>query len=281
LAVCQYTNPLVQGEVLTSVIVLYALCGSVGGYWSSRVYQLCGGSNKSLLEIATASALPALCLGMLAFENIFLTVCGAANAIGSRTFAVLIVLWTIVCLPMVVVGARLGNKVAPITVPMEPQNVARAIPARPWNRKHGLPLLAGLVLPFSSYYIEFSFVLSALWLHQFYYRMEFLLFSVIALGVVSALVGIGLCYVQLRAEDHRWWWKSFANCALAGCSSFLYALWFLDSRLEYSAFLAVKFYLICMAMISICIGLFSGSVGFLSSLWFTRTIYGSATVARQ
>jgi transmembrane 9 superfamily protein 2/4 len=279
LAVCQFTNPLRSGEVLTSMIVLYALCGLVGGYWSSRVYQLCGGSKWNSLEIATASALPGLFLGMLAFENIFLTLRGAANAIGSRTFAVLIVLWTIICLPMVVVGARLGRKLAPIAFPVEPGKIARAIPARPWSRKYGVPLLVGLFVPFLPCWSELAFVMSALWFHQLYFKMEFLLISLVTLGVVSALVGIGLCYMQLRAEDHRWWWKSFANCAMVGCSAFLYALWYLNSKLNLATFLAVKFYLICMAMISICIGLFSGSVGFLSSLWFTRTIYGSVTVA--
>jgi transmembrane 9 superfamily protein 2/4 len=216
---------------------------------------------------------------MFAFENISLMFCGAANAIGFRTFAVLIALWTIICLPMVVVGARLGRMVAPIAFPIEPEKIARAIPARPWSQTHGVPLLAGLMMPFFPCYVELPFIMAALWLHETYYKMKFLLFALMALGVVSALVGIGLCYMQLRAEDHRWWWKSFANCAMAGCSAYLYVLCFLDSRLHLTTIVAVRFYLICTTMISICIGLFSGSVSFLSSLWFTRTIYASVTVA--
>jgi transmembrane 9 superfamily protein 2/4 len=33
-----------------------------------------------------------------------------------------------------------------------------------------------------------------------------------------------------------------------------------------------------MSMISIAFGLFCGSIGFLSSLWFTRTIYSAVKV---
>ena len=68
------------------------------------------------------------------------------------------------------------------------------------------------------------------------------------------------------------------NCATAGFYLFLYSLWFLSSRMDLVGFLPVTVYLTYMGMISICFGLFCGAVGFLSSLWFTRTIYGAVKV---
>jgi transmembrane 9 superfamily protein 2/4 len=117
--------------------------------------------------------------------------------------------------------------------------------------------------------------MSALWLHQIYYVMGFLLVVLLILAATCAQVAIVLTYLQLCAEDHRWWWSSFFNCASAGFYLFLYSLWFLSSRLDMVGLLPVTVYLTYMSMISICFGIFCGSVGFMSSLWFTRTIYGA------
>jgi transmembrane 9 superfamily member 2/4 len=84
--------------------------------------------------------------------------------------------------------------------------------------------------------------------------------------------------LQLCSEDYRWWWKSFWNCASAGAYLFLYSLWFLVSRLELVGFLPVLVYLTYMSMISVCFGLFCGSIGFLCAFWFNRTIYGAVKV---
>ena len=98
------------------------------------------------------------------------------------------------------------------------------------------------------------------------------------LFATCAQVSIVLCYLQLCAEDHRWWWKSFWNCATAGVYLFLYSLWFLTSRLHLVGVLPVVVYLTYMTMISVCFGIFCGAAGFISSFWFTRTIYGAVKV---
>jgi len=117
--------------------------------------------------------------------------------------------------------------------------------------------------------------MSALWLHQLYYVMGFLLAVGVVLVATCAQVSIVMCYLQLCAEDYRWWWKSFWNCATGGIYVFLYSIWFLSSRMKMVGLFPVIIYLTYMAMISIFFGIFCGAVGYLSSLWFTRKIYGS------
>jgi transmembrane 9 superfamily member 2/4 len=119
---------------------------------------------------------------------------------------------------------------------------------------------------------------SQLWLHQIYYVMGFLLAVLLILAATCAQVSIVMVYLQLCAEDHRWWWKSFFNCASAGLYLFLYSLWFLVSRLDLVGLLPVVIYLTYMGMISLCFGLFCGSVGFICSFAFNRTIYGALKV---
>ena len=68
---------------------------------------------------------------------------------------------------------------------------------------------------------------------------------------------------------------------MAGVYFFPDSLWFLSSRLDLVGVLSVVIYLTYMNMISICFGLFCGAVGFLSSFWFTRTIYYNAVKVNE
>jgi transmembrane 9 superfamily protein 2/4 len=180
--------------------------------------------------------------------------------------------------PLVLVGAWFGLRAPAVDVPTKTNQIARIVPYTPWHVQCPYTVLMGGILPFGSVCIELAFIMSALWLHQIYYVMGFLLAVLLILAATCAQVSVVLTYLQLCSEDHRWWWSSFWNCASAGGYLFLYSLWFLTSRLEMVGFLPVVVYLTYMAMISVCFALFCGSVGFLSSFWFCRTIYGAVKV---
>merc|ERR1740133_176920 len=64
LAILKVTNSMKKGQILTSMILLYVLCGSIAGYVSARVYKFCDAKNWKLNSIATATALPALFVSM-------------------------------------------------------------------------------------------------------------------------------------------------------------------------------------------------------------------------
>jgi len=278
LAIFKVTNSMRKGQILTSMILLYVLCGSIAGYVSARIYKFCEAKNWKMNSIVTATALPGLFVCIFSLLNIFLSFAGAATAVSFLTIIVLFLLWVCISAPLVFVGAFLGLKTSTIEVPTKTKQIARIVPEAPWHMNSIVTMLMGGILPFGSVCIELAFIMSALWLHQIYYVMGFLLAVLGILAATCAQVSIVLCYLQLCAEDHRWWWKSFLNCAMAGFYLFLYSLWFLSSRLDLVGLLPVVVYLTYMSMISICFGLFCGSVGFLSSLWFTRIIYGAVKV---
>jgi transmembrane 9 superfamily protein 2/4 len=278
LAILKVTNSMNKGQVLTSLILLYVLNGSVAGYISARIYKFSEAKNWKLNTILTATALPGVFVVMFSCLNVFLSIAGAATAVSFLTILVLFLLWVCVSAPLVFVGAFIGLKASVIEVPTKTNQIARIVPESAWHMNPVLTMFTGGILPFGSVCIELAFIMSALWLHQIYYIMGFLLAVLGILAATCAQVSIVLCYLQLCAEDHRWWWKSFWNCAMAGVYLFLYSLWFLSSRLVLVGVLPVVVYLTYMSMISICFGVFCGSVGFLSSFWFTRTIYGAVKV---
>lgn len=278
LAMANITNSMRKGQMLTSMILLYVLCGSVAGYVSARIYKFCDASNWKMNSMMTAVGLPGVFVSMFTLLNIFLSFAGAATAVSFLTIIVLFLLWVTISAPMVFIGAFVGLKDKAINVPTKTKQIARVVPDAPWHMNSAITVILGGILPFGSVCIELAFIMSALWLHQIYYVMGFLLGVLFILAATCAQVSIVLCYLQLCAEDHRWWWKSFMNCGMAGFYLFLYSLWFLSSRLDLVGVLPVTVYLTYMSMISVCFGLFCGSIGFLSSLWFTRTIYGAVKV---
>lgn len=57
----------------------------------------------------------------------------------------------------------------------------------------------------------------------------------------------------------------------------LYSVWYL-STMNLVGFLSYTIYWTVMTLISIAFSLFTGSVGFLATLWFVKIIYGAIGV---
>jgi len=259
-------------------ILLYVLCGGVGGYVSSRLYKFCDAKSWKRCTVATAIAFPGLVVSMIMVLNVFLTLVGAATAVSFVTILLVFLVWGCVSTPLVFVGSYFGYRADKIEVPTKTNQIARFIPEVPYYAAPPASTLIAGLLPFGSVCIELFFIMSALWLHQLYYIMGFLMAVLLILVATCAQVSMVMCYLQLCVEDHRWWWKSFANCASAGFYLFLYSLWFLTSKLDLVGVLPVVVYLTYMSMISIAFGLMCGTIGYLSCFWFTRSIYGAVKV---
>ncbi|KAL7568422.1 hypothetical protein ACA910_012139 [Epithemia clementina (nom. ined.)] len=272
-AMAKLLNPVKKGHTLTAVIILYVLCGSVAGCVSSRIYKFTDGKAWKLTVIMTAVGLPGVLLSIFMVLNVLLSSASAATAASFLTIFCLFLLWVCVSAPLVLVGAYIGLKQEKIECPVKTNEIARVVPSLPMYAEPRFTGFMGGLLLFGCICIELDMIMSALWLHQIYFVMEFLLASLLILTVACAQVSVVSTYLHLCAENHRWWWLSFWNCASAGIYLFLYALWFLATRLEMVGFLPVIVYLTYMGMISMCFGIYCGAVGFLSSFWFVQTFY--------
>eukprot|EP00529_Nitzschia_sp_RCC80_P014327 CAMPEP_0113482942 /NCGR_PEP_ID=MMETSP0014_2-20120614/23179_1 /TAXON_ID=2857 /ORGANISM="Nitzschia sp." /LENGTH=729 /DNA_ID=CAMNT_0000376475 /DNA_START=10 /DNA_END=2199 /DNA_ORIENTATION=+ /assembly_acc=CAM_ASM_000159 len=271
-------NPMKKGQTLTAIILLYVLCGSVAGYISARIFKFCDAKAWKQNTFLTAAGLPGLLISIFTVLNVFLHIAGAATAVHFLTLMAIFGLWISISTPLVFVGSFFGFRAEKISVPVKVNQIARYIPELPWYANPPVSYLLGGILPFGSVCIELFFIMSALWLHQIYYMMGFLLAVLLILGATCAEVSVVMTYLQLCAEDHRWWWKSFFNCASAGFYLFLYSLWFLSSRLDLVGVLPVIVYITYMGIISILFSLFCGSIGVLCSFAFIRSIYGALKV---
>lgn len=277
-AMLKLLNPLQKGQTLSAIIFLYVLCGSVAGYVSARLYKFTDGLAWKRNMLLTAIGLPGSFVFIFTILNVCLSFAGAATAVSFWMICALFLLWTCVSTPLVCIGAFFGLRASRIEVPTKTKQIARVVPPLPWHVSMPWTFLIGGILPFGSVCIELAFIMSAMWLHQMYYVFGFLFVVGLILAATCAQVTMVMTYLQLCSEHHRWWWPAFWNTASAGFYLFLYAIWFLTSRLHMVGVLPVIVYISYMGMISIVFGLVCGSIGFLSSLWFTKTIYSAVKV---
>jgi transmembrane 9 superfamily protein 2/4 len=271
--------PMNKGQILMTMLGLYILSGSVAGYVSARLYKFCDAKGWKMNTIYTAIALPGCLASVLAVLDMFLLLAGAATSFFVVTLVPLFVLWCCASAPFVLVGSYFGYRADKIQVPVKTDLIARVVPENlPWHINPLITVILGGVLPFGSVVSEMAYIMPALWLQKVYHVVGFLLAVLLILTATCAQIAILMTYLLLSSEDHRWWWKSFWNCASAGGYLLLYSIWFLFERLQLVGVLPIIVYLMYMMMISLCFGLFCGSVGVLASFWFNRTIYGAVKV---
>ena len=175
---------------------------------------------------------PGICFTLFLFFNVVLSSYRSTGAIPFMSLAALIALWFGISVPLVFLGAYFGYKQQPLEYPTKQANVIpRTIPEQPWYLSTMFTVLVGGILPFGACFVEFFFILSSMWMNQYYYVFGFPLLVFLILIITCAEITVVLCYFQLCSEDYHWWWRAFLTSGSTALYVFLYsAIYF--SRLE-------------------------------------------------
>jgi len=278
LSLTNLLTPSMKGQALGNIVLLYVFSGSIGGYISARIFKLYGGKNWKLNTLCTAAFFPGTIMALFLALNVFLAFYGSAKTVSLFTIILAGILWVCVASPLVFVGSFIGFKRDAIEVPTRTNQIARVVPEQHSLLSSKLASIAAGGLPFSCAVIEIYFLMGAIWLHQYYYLMGYLLTIAVLIGVTSQLISIIMCYLRLAGEDHRWWWKAFTDTASISIWLFGYSLWFLVCRLNLVGFLPVVVYFTYMAMMSLALGLYCGSISFMTVFWFNKRIYSAIKI---
>jgi len=78
--------------------------------------------------------------------------------------------------------------------------IPRQIPDQSWYMQSLFSVVIGGILPFGAVFIELFFILSSVWLNQFYYVFGFLALVVLILVITCSEISIVLVYFQLCSE---------------------------------------------------------------------------------
>jgi len=141
-----------------------------------------------------------------------------------------------------------------------------------------LTILMGGVLPFGAVFVELFFILSSIWLHQFYYLFGFLFLVLVILFMTCAEITVVMCYFQLCTEDYHWWWRCYLTSGSCAVYLFAYSVLYYITRLDITKFVSGLMFFGYMFITSFAFFVVTGTVGFFSCLWFVRKIYAAVKV---
>eukprot|EP00522_Entomoneis_paludosa_P018232 CAMPEP_0172449448 /NCGR_PEP_ID=MMETSP1065-20121228/8152_1 /TAXON_ID=265537 /ORGANISM="Amphiprora paludosa, Strain CCMP125" /LENGTH=572 /DNA_ID=CAMNT_0013201127 /DNA_START=1 /DNA_END=1716 /DNA_ORIENTATION=+ len=200
-----FLSPARRGSLMTAFLVFYMLSGIFAGYLSSRLYKSFRGRQWQLCTVITALLFPGIAFGTFLFFNIILFFLHSSASAPFLDVVIVAAMWCCVSIPLVFVGAYFGYKAEAIEFPTVTSTIARAIPEPPnvFMKPIVGIALAGAI-PFVAAYVELFFIMTSLWMDQFYYVFGFTLIVYIIMIVTCAEVTVLLVYYQLCAENHRW-----------------------------------------------------------------------------
>jgi transmembrane 9 superfamily protein 2/4 len=273
-------SPAHRGGLLQSMMVLFTLMGVVAGYTSSRFCKVFEGDEGrwKTTTFMTAFLYPGLMFTIFFVLNLLIWGQKSSGAVPFTTMFALLVLWFGVSVPLVFFGAYAGFKRPVIELPVRTNPIPRRVPEQPWYSKPLFTSLVGGILPFGAVFTELFFIMSSLWLHQFYYLFGFLALVLVIVIVTCAEISIALTYFQLSAEDYNWWWMSFFASGSSAVYVFLYSILYFTSRLQIEKVVSIMLYFGYMFIMSMLFFILTGSIGTTASFYFVRAIYGSIKI---
>jgi len=278
-AVAGFLSPANRGALMTAMVVLFMLMGVFAGYFSARCYKMFKGQHWKKNTILTSMLFFGVVFVILVILNIALSTAGSSGVLPLKTMIALIALWFALSVPLVFLGSYFGFKKPAPEQPVRTNQIPRQIPEQVWYMRPIYSILMGGILPFGAIFIELFFILSSIWLHQFYYLFGFLFIVFFILVATCAEITIVMCYFQLCSEDYHWWWRSFLTSGASALYMFLYSIFYFSTKLEITKPVSSLLFFGYTFIMTFGFFVLTGSIGFYACYFFVRKIYGSVKVA--
>ncbi|XP_076921465.1 transmembrane 9 superfamily member 7-like [Bidens hawaiensis] len=277
-ALLGFLSPLNRGGLMTAMVLFWAFMGLLAGFSSARLYKALKGTEWKKTALETSFMFPGISFVVFFILNALIWREGSSGAVPVGTVFVLVFLWLGLSVPLVFVGSYFGFKKHIIEDPVKTNKIPRQVPKQPLYLKPLFSILIGGILSFGVVFIEVFFVLTSVWLDQFYDIVGFLLIAFVILIVTCAEVTIVFCYFQLRGEDYNWWWRAYLTAGSSALYLFLYSVFYFFMKLNITKFVSSVMYYGYMLIASYAFFVLTGTIGFYACLWFVRKIYSSLKI---
>jgi len=274
-AVLGFLSPANRGALMLALLLLFVFMGVFAGYGGTRLYRFFNMTEWIQFTFWTAITFPGICFTIFFILNLFVWGEKSTGAVPFSTLVALLVLWFGISVPLVYLGSYCAFKREQPKPVKTTGLIPRHIPEQAWYLSSTLSVLVGGILPFGACFIEIFFIMSSVWLHQFYYMFGFLFIVFIILVITCAEITIVMCYFQLCHEDYHWWWRAFLTAGSSAMYLFLYSILYFCTKMEIVKPVSTMLFFGYMFLISLGFFLMTGTIGFISTFYFVETIYGS------
>lgn len=272
LGVFGFMNPEKRVNILNIGILFFCFMGLPGGFVSSTIYKFFGGNSWLKNAILTSILFPGTLVFGYIIVDIILTIEKSTAAVRIYDILSLFILWLFCTSPLILIGSFLGFKSRKFNVPCKINVIPSVLPDKPWFLHYRyMSFVTGLIC-FIAIFIEFSYVMGALWNHQIYFLATFLWISFYIFLIVCGEVSVIIVYWNLTKGDYNWWWKSFIMGGSPVIYFILYSIYYFF-YLKLSTLAAAVVYFGMMALISAMALFISGSVSVLFTFGFLMKIY--------
>eukprot|EP01134_Creolimax_fragrantissima_P001942 CFRG1942T1 len=268
-------SPTRRGSILTGAVTTFVFLGFPAGYTSARLYVSIGGEKWKTNSFLTAFFCPGVAFSVFAVLNVISAISMSSNTVPFKSILTLLSMWFLISVPLSYFGAYLGFKKKVIKFPTTTNPIPRQIPFQSSCVGQLTPMLLGGLLPFAAIFVELFFFLNSFWNHRLYFLPFFLFIVYIIMVATSAQVAVLSVYTQLCVEDYRWWWRAMITAGSTGLYFMLYSYFYFFTTLRFIDPISILMFTGFTLLSSLAIMIMTGSIGFLASLWFVKTIYGS------
>jgi transmembrane 9 superfamily member 2/4 len=275
-----FMSPASRGTLVTGMLCFYIVLGAAAGYASVSLWKTVRrGDTAGWWSVAWAASLafPGAGLAVFTILNCVLWYNGSTGAVPFALFALVILLWFFVSVPLTLGGGLAASRARHVEFPVKPNKVARQVPAPPgqWCSPWLFVAAAG-TLPFGTLFIELFFIMSSLWLGRVYYVFGFLLVVLALLIAVCAEVSVVLTYMGLCIEDWRWWWRAFFASGSVALYVLAYAGYYLVFDLHSLAGpVSAALYVGYSLLMALAVMLATGTVGLGASFCFVHYLFST------
>ena len=264
---------------MQAALFLFVFMGMFGGFTAARFFRMFKGTAWRANALWTAMLFPGVCFGVFFVINLLIWGQKSSGAVPFGTLLAMLLMWLCISVPLVLVGAFFGYRMQPIEPPVRVNQIARQVPQGSWFTGNGyLNILVGGILPFGAVFVEVFYVLSSIWQHQIYYLFGILFLVLVILLLTCCEITIVMAYFQLCAEDYRWWWRTFLSGGCCSVYVFAYSIYYANAKLRMARTVATIMYIAYMFLVSVTFFLITGSIAFLATFAFIRTIYAAIKV---
>eukprot|EP00927_Polykrikos_kofoidii_P071047 TRINITY_DN67383_c0_g1_i1.p1 TRINITY_DN67383_c0_g1~~TRINITY_DN67383_c0_g1_i1.p1 ORF type:complete len:626 (+),score=71.18 TRINITY_DN67383_c0_g1_i1:68-1879(+) len=267
-----------RGAVASASVVSYMITSVVSGYVSAHLYQKLGGEKWAWNIFATAHMFVGPAFVIWSFLNTVAIIYGSTAAFPFPTILLMFAMWACVTFPLTVLGGIVGRHRAikagqqSNPFPCKTNKLSREVPNCRWYQSRATQMFATGFLPFSAIYIELHYIFNSVWGPKIYSLYGILLLAFGMLLLVASTVTVLFTYFHLNAEDHRWWWRSFASGIAVAAFFYLYCIYFF-LHTGMTGFMQCAFFFLYSLLAAHALALMLGSVSFYSSYLFVIYIY--------